>query len=263
MRRAQGREAFTLIELLVVIAIIAILAAILFPVFAKARQTAYARACLSNCKQIGTACVMYADDNKDTLLPQLIGEYKKEESAGFPNRKFWRKLLFPYHKSEKVYICPNLKFEAQAWGPVPDQDYNGNYGINKVVSSTDSEYQGQFGHKTSEYSQPAKIVYISEVNHGLWATSYGLLYRSSLVSDYYAPRSHMGRMNFVFMDGHAKMMYLYDTIGNTPDDWMWSDPDVTMPGGAIQEPGDRTEIAKLQKKFKADWPKNYPPLGGN
>ena len=64
----RSRRAFTLIELLVVIAIIAILAAILFPVFAQAREKARGAACLSNMKQIGTATMMYAQDN-DEYLP--------------------------------------------------------------------------------------------------------------------------------------------------------------------------------------------------
>jgi prepilin-type N-terminal cleavage/methylation domain-containing protein len=65
--------AFTLIELLVVIAIIAILAAILFPVFARAREQARKTACLSNLKQIGTATLMYAQDYDETLCPPYKG----------------------------------------------------------------------------------------------------------------------------------------------------------------------------------------------
>ena len=61
------KRGFTLIELLVVIAIIAILAAILFPVFAQAREKARAASCLSNCKQIGTAIQLYTDDYDETL----------------------------------------------------------------------------------------------------------------------------------------------------------------------------------------------------
>jgi prepilin-type N-terminal cleavage/methylation domain-containing protein len=67
MRKTQGRRGFTLIELLVVIAIIAILAAILFPVFAQAREQARKSMCLSNCKQLGTAMQMYAQDYDDML----------------------------------------------------------------------------------------------------------------------------------------------------------------------------------------------------
>lgn len=67
MRTSRARKGFTLIELPVLIAVIGILAAILFPVFAKAREKARQASCLSNCKQLGLALMMYADDCDETL----------------------------------------------------------------------------------------------------------------------------------------------------------------------------------------------------
>ncbi|HEY3415088.1 MAG TPA: prepilin-type N-terminal cleavage/methylation domain-containing protein [Armatimonadota bacterium] len=112
----KNKRGFTLIELLVVIAIIAILAAILFPVFAKARNRARNAACVSNLKQIGNALVMYGDDNDGFLYPQwfsdggvwdyLIGKCPPPASPGGP----WPQLLWatahsPYCKSMDVYRC--------------------------------------------------------------------------------------------------------------------------------------------------------------
>jgi len=94
-RRAQ-RRAFTLIELLVVIAIIAILAAILFPVFAKAREKARQAACGSNCRQIGLALMMYAQDYDETLVMRYYG-----------NTASWKDVMAPYLKSTDIYRCPS------------------------------------------------------------------------------------------------------------------------------------------------------------
>jgi prepilin-type N-terminal cleavage/methylation domain-containing protein/prepilin-type processing-associated H-X9-DG protein len=87
--------AFTLIELLVVIAIIAILAAILFPVFAQAREKARGISCLSNCKQIGLGIQMYAQDYDETFVPA---------SVGFTP---FNVLIEPYIKNQQVWTCPS------------------------------------------------------------------------------------------------------------------------------------------------------------
>jgi prepilin-type N-terminal cleavage/methylation domain-containing protein len=91
------RRGFTLIELLVVIAIIAILAAILFPVFAQAREQARKTQCLSNGRQLGTAIMMYAQDYDEAI----VGWFKIREYAGQPLwERFWIGMLNPYVKSE-------------------------------------------------------------------------------------------------------------------------------------------------------------------
>ena len=113
MQKQQPR-AFTLIELLVVIAIIAILASILFPVFARARENARRASCLSNLKQIGLGVMMYVQDYDETY-PQY---YNYAISAS------WIDTIQPYVKSTQVFICPSSDSTSQS---------NGNYGANELL----------------------------------------------------------------------------------------------------------------------------------
>ncbi|HZG47689.1 MAG TPA: DUF1559 domain-containing protein, partial [Allosphingosinicella sp.] len=112
-RRATGSlpaksAAFTLIELLVVIAIIAILAAILFPVFAQAREKARQTACLSNLKQIGTGLMMYVQDYDETLPPtrQMRGGTTPCTGDAIPGSQ-WNMLIQPYLKNQQIFACPS------------------------------------------------------------------------------------------------------------------------------------------------------------
>ena len=106
----SNRRGFTLIELLVVIAIIAILAAILFPVFARAREKARQASCTSNLKQIGLAIHMYADDY-DMLLP-LANQYPAEPPPDDAYHQGWPGIddvLEPYTKNRQIFRCPSDK----------------------------------------------------------------------------------------------------------------------------------------------------------
>src|SRR5262249_35979464 len=109
------QRGFTLIELLVVIAIIAILAAILFPVFAQARESARLSACLSNQKQIGSALTMYLQDNDERLPaadwgnsfkgpPFTVFAFQNGAGAGPPT---WAAVFQPYIKNTAVLKCPS------------------------------------------------------------------------------------------------------------------------------------------------------------
>jgi prepilin-type N-terminal cleavage/methylation domain-containing protein len=107
MRRTNSQNSgFTLIELLVVIAIIAILAAILFPVFAQAREKGRQTMCLSNCKQIGTAYQMYAQDYDEAIVPACnwaAGYHATEDP-----RSWWDGLLEPYTMNSEIFRCPSF-----------------------------------------------------------------------------------------------------------------------------------------------------------
>ncbi|MDX1931958.1 MAG: DUF1559 domain-containing protein [Capsulimonadales bacterium] len=169
----MNRKAFTLIELLVVIAIIAILAAILFPVFAQAREKARQTSCLSNMKQLGTATMMYTQDYDETLYPHrfncdrdldgtrdncpqyedgagnLIPPFQNYDNAS-RQRYYWVHMLYPYTKNYQIFACPS---NPNAFYPTNDA----NAPVFNAPGASGKAYGGQnsYGHNDAWLSPAA------------------------------------------------------------------------------------------------------------
>lgn len=123
-------NAFTLIELLVVIAIIAILAAILFPVFGRARENARRTSCLSNVKQIGLGIMQYVQDYDETY-PQAYLETTAPAPSGaqwYPGLWFWQETIYPYTKSLQIYYCPSSPGTSETTAA-----FRSHYGTNDLI----------------------------------------------------------------------------------------------------------------------------------
>ncbi len=178
----KSRRGFTLIELLVVIAIIAILAAILFPVFAKAREKARQVTCLSNLKQIGTATMMYVQDY-DEHFPLFGGAIR------FPGTISWATAISPYVKNTQVFHCPSDNL------PGSTCTYGNNY---QLAAYTYPE------RSVGSIMRPSSVILWYESNYtdtnyrkieqNDWSEGFGFVNGNA----------HANGANFCFADGHAK-----------------------------------------------------------
>ncbi|MGD9497518.1 MAG: DUF1559 domain-containing protein [Armatimonadota bacterium] len=223
MRRRSG---FTLIELLVVIAIIAILAAILFPVFARAREKARQSSCASNLKQIGTAFLMYAQDYDEVLCDTVMGR----DAPDHPARTYaWMSVLMPYVKNNQIFKCPSAWWGSasiSSWGTINGGyggmvqvlGYNGSLGYNAADWGTDLNLDAPgHGQPISSMSEPADNILVCDstnwnCHRGFWERTDNTSQPTAGIAQqynyaYYVVDSrHNGQANVVYADGHVKSL---------------------------------------------------------
>lgn len=214
------RSGFTLVELLVVIAIIGLLAAILFPVFGRARENARRSVCLSNLKQIGLGLMQYVQDYDEYYPYGNFGCSTCTSSQG----ESWRLAIYSYVKSKQVFVCPsnpNNKSAARYDGTSPNAElqamfpdlpsFRVSYAANAFFANslgTQPPLGGANGdpaHKLSAMASPSTLYLAGEslsiydyVRVDQTATSAG--------SDQPWTFGHMQTTNVLFADGHAKVM---------------------------------------------------------
>jgi general secretion pathway protein G len=206
------RTAFTLIELLVVIAIIALLAAIIFPVFSRAKASANRTTCLSNLRQIGTASGLYsadyddlfpnAVDASDKFLPQIWG-HEPEFQAQIPNMPLMNEILQPYAKNQEIF-----KSSADSGTQVLDSHP---YLRFPTAPSMHAVYGLSYFFRTEiafrRWSQtamqdPAGVNYMFTAA-GHWHAGQGPLTGDEAIEEYFNKRKNF-RYNVLFGDYHAK-----------------------------------------------------------
>ncbi len=232
----RWKKGFTLIELLVVIAIIAILAAILFPVFSRARENARKAACLSNLKQIGTALMMYAQD-WDESLPVATTWCNRRDPVN--NLQYYIRLQ-PYVKNWQVWACPSGNGQAGNCqnGSIPHHAVNDmiaagwappnfklSYGYSENIQNSYPENR-QYANcsaldrsKLANIPEPAIAPVLADcsglMNSG-WRIGYANVCAAGCNPDRRKDENarHSGGGNVVFADGHVKWFASQQCVTN-------------------------------------------------
>ena len=226
-RSNATQRAFTLIELLVVIAIIAILAAILFPVFAQAREKARAISCLSNLKQTGLAFAMYTQDYDETTPLQTSPPGPKDADGFVTSGGYWYNLIQPYCKNWQLFLCPDRSgTTGSSSNPAGLETGPGvgrimGYGYNDGIVS-DSGY-GLTGTQTKDANGKTErtglniAAILTPADCVAFGDTYDTPGYSAAMDNMFSggdgPHNtgsirHMGNLNYAFVDGHAKIVHM-------------------------------------------------------
>ena len=244
----MAKKAFTLIEILVVIAIIAILTAILFPVFARARENARRSSCQSNLKQLGLGVAQYVQDYDETY-PLLEdrgsgGLFLTGIPSSLVSKQTWADRIYPYIRNRQVFHCPSI---GGAKGGTPEQfSHYGFTAYSERSCNGDLKIAGQKGiMKLAEIQRASEVIMLSDYREGyphvagVWALSKSCFTEASYIitpgsyvsnseetamcndgtdcSSWPVDGRHLEGANYAFFDGHVKWLGIRHIDNGTPN----------------------------------------------
>jgi len=236
----QGKASgFTLIELLVVIAIIALLAAILFPVFARARENARKSSCANNFKQIGLGLAQYVQDFDESYPYSRCNGYPGAGANWVP----WHVMVQPYIKSVQAFKCPSntqttgLNNSSSTTAPT----LPGGIGYPKSYVANGTRTNGPMwdagSRNLADIGKPAQVILVVELNNRADPEYWG----GDPTAGSYWFQAHLNQTNMLFCDGHVKSMKAVPT--STPVN-MWAYDNGALTSYLV------TDIPKLEAKLE-------------
>ena len=240
----KTRSAFTLIELLVVIAIIAILAAILFPVFARARENARRSSCSSNLKQIGLGLIQYSQDYDEKFTRAWYGPNGYEASDPGAGKYKWMDAIQPYIKSTQLFTCPSTpnglsagatgqfvpydKLGTAGYPGAPNEQNYGSYAINASYYGVGDLKGPANDLSLAAVNEPTTTIWAGDGNGSYqvdWDNGNPAIFKIGSIpaigqgslQDGSIVERHLETCNVLFVDGHVKSQKMNSlaALGNT------------------------------------------------
>ncbi|MDR3689359.1 MAG: prepilin-type N-terminal cleavage/methylation domain-containing protein [Fimbriimonas sp.] len=266
----SSSRAFTLIELLVVIAIIAILAAILFPVFAQAKEAAKKTTCLSNAKEYGLALNMYANDSED-CYPEPYVAPPYYYAAVWPNTYTWQTEIQPYIKSKQMTKCPDNVYADGGNLSLEPSAYVSYCMMDDPWDSEPYTWPPLQNRSSSVIETPASLAQIGECRYGYIDMSFGV--DGNVTSTYnslnYTPEGnlgwvpdptgtggsvgsvqiHLNQTNYAFFDGHAKSYNLNQAFSTNSGYGLFFPASVETPAQAAANAAVNVHEIHLRKEY--------------